>query len=132
MASGAKRSSSRQSPTQSRAARRVRRTRRRRFLRWGGATAVGTIAFVFILSLFIPNLPLHSLVGRDTPDGPGIRMDDHEVHFEDNLIDEDPHFVDMAAENFQLADDSPAYKLGFERIPMELIGLVQDEYRSGL
>ena len=45
-------------------------------MRWGGATAVGTIAFVFILSLFIPNLPLHSLVGRDTPDGPGIRMDD--------------------------------------------------------
>ena len=60
----------------------------------------------------------------------GIRMDDHEVHFEDNMVDEDPHFVDMAGENFQLTDDSPAYKLGFQRIPMELIGLVKDEYRN--
>ena len=45
-------------------------------MRWGGTTAVGTIAFVFILSLFIPNLPLDFLAGRDAPDGPGIRMED--------------------------------------------------------
>ncbi len=76
MAAEAERSKTRPTATQSRAARRIRRTRRRRFLRWGGATAVGTIAFVFILSLFIPNLPLRSLVGTDAPDGPGLRMDD--------------------------------------------------------
>jgi hypothetical protein len=41
----------------------------------------------------------------------------------------DPGFVDLAKENFQLRSDSPAWKLGFKRIPMERIGLVKDEYR---
>ena len=43
--------------------------------------------------------------------------------FEANLLNEDPHFVDAAGMNFQLRDDSPAYKLGFKRIPVEQIGL---------
>ncbi len=52
------------------------------------------------------------------------------VTFEDNLIDEDPHFVGLKRGNFQLRDDSPAYKLGFERIPIEKIGLYKDETRA--
>ena len=44
------------------------------------------------------------------------------VTFQDNLLDQDPHFVDPEHLNFQLKDDSPAYKLGFQRIPMEKIG----------
>jgi len=52
------------------------------------------------------------------------------VKFEDNLIDEDPHFVDAAKLNFQLKDDSPAYKLGFKRIPIEKIGLYRDDRRA--
>jgi hypothetical protein len=50
--------------------------------------------------------------------------------FEDNLWDEDPHFVDAPNLNFQLRDDSPAYRLGFKRIPIEEIGLHQDADRA--
>jgi len=49
---------------------------------------------------------------------------------EDNLVDEDPHFVDAEGLNFHLRDDSPAYALGFKRIPIEEIGLYQDELRA--
>jgi len=45
------------------------------------------------------------------------------VTFEDNLVDVDVHFVEEPPKNFQLRDDSPAYKLGFKRIPIEKIGL---------
>jgi hypothetical protein len=48
------------------------------------------------------------------------------------IIDTDPGFVDLEHENFQLKDDSPAYKLGFKRIPIEKIGLYIDEYRTSL
>jgi hypothetical protein len=46
------------------------------------------------------------------------------VEESDNLTDSDPHFVDSGNLNFQLRDDSPAYELGFERIPFERIGLL--------
>lgn len=41
----------------------------------------------------------------------------------------DPGFVDLAGENFQLRPDSPAFRLGFKRIPIEKIGLMEDEFR---
>ena len=41
------------------------------------------------------------------------------VKFENNLLDQDPQFVDAAKLNFQLREDSPAWKLGFQRIPIE-------------
>jgi len=47
-----------------------------------------------------------------------------------NLIDVDPLFVDAKILNFQLKDDSPAYKLGFQKLPIEKIGLYQDKYRD--
>jgi len=53
------------------------------------------------------------------------------VDFDDNLVDIDPHFVDPENMNFQLEEDSPAYKLGFQRIPMECIGLYEDKWRGG-
>jgi len=37
--------------------------------------------------------------------------------------------VDPAHGDFRLRDDSPAWKAGFQRIPVEMIGLIQDEYR---
>ena len=76
MASRAKQSSGRPTRTQSRAARRGRRQRRRRFLRWGAAISIGAISFAFIVSLFIGGLPLNNLIGRSAPDGPGIRIDE--------------------------------------------------------
>jgi len=48
------------------------------------------------------------------------------VTWEDNLIDKEPGFVDKANMNFQLKDDSRAYKLGFKPIPLEKIGLLED------
>ncbi len=51
------------------------------------------------------------------------------VKFVDNLVNEDPRFVDAEKHNFQLREDSPAWKLGFQRIPLEKIGLYQDESR---
>ena len=52
------------------------------------------------------------------------------IAFEDNLIDQDPGFVDAKALNFQLKADSPAWALGFRRIPLEQIGLIQNEDRQ--
>lgn len=40
----------------------------------------------------------------------------------DNLVDQDPKFVDAANGNFRLQADSPAFKLGFKAIPMDEIG----------
>jgi hypothetical protein len=44
------------------------------------------------------------------------------VEVKDNLTEGDPGFVDAASEDFRLREDSPAWKLGFRRIPMEKIG----------
>jgi hypothetical protein len=44
------------------------------------------------------------------------------VTFRDNLLDTDPLFENAAQQNFQLRADSPAFRLGFERIPVEKIG----------
>lgn len=52
------------------------------------------------------------------------------VKIEDNLINENPKFVDEKAGNFQLRDDSPAWKLGFQRIPVEKIGVYKDDCRA--
>ena len=41
-----------------------------------------------------------------------------------NLVSDTPGFIDRSANNFQLRDDSPAWKLGFQRIPIEKIGLL--------
>ena len=52
------------------------------------------------------------------------------VTFQDNLLDQAPLFVDAANRDFRLRDDSPALKLGFQPIPIERIGLYQDELRA--
>ena len=50
-------------------------------------------------------------------------VDDKMVIFKDNISTGDPGFIAPEEENFQLREDSPAYKLGFKRIPMEKIGI---------
>ena len=69
------RGKNRPSKTKVRAARRSRRHRRRRLLRYGSGIVVGVIALAFIVSLFIGSIPLGN-IGRSAPDGPGIRIDD--------------------------------------------------------
>ena len=50
----------------------------------------------------------------------------------DNLTEGDPRFENEPAGDFRLKADSPAWKLGFQRIPLEQIGLVKDEFRKEL
>ncbi len=52
------------------------------------------------------------------------------VQFGENLLDQDPKFVDAERLNFQLREDSPAWTMGFERIPVEKIGLYQSPDRA--
>jgi len=54
---------------------------------------------------------------------PGVTM-------ENNLVDEDPRFVDRDHRDFRLRDDSPAWALGFKPIPVEKIGLYEDASRA--
>lgn len=49
---------------------------------------------------------------------------------ENNLVDADPHFVDRDTLDFRLKEDSPAFGLGFEPIPVEKIGLFDDPDRA--
>ena len=54
------------------------------------------------------------------------------VRVQNNIIDEDPLFVDAAGMDFQLRVDSPAYELGFKKIPIYKIGLFADDFRPVL
>ncbi|MBP7950388.1 MAG: right-handed parallel beta-helix repeat-containing protein [Verrucomicrobiales bacterium] len=49
------------------------------------------------------------------------------VTFQDNLLEQDPKFVAAEHQNFRLQEDSPAWKLAFQPIPLEKIG----PYASG-
>ena len=52
------------------------------------------------------------------------------VKFENNLINEDPLFVQPPPRGFVLGDNSPAFKGGFKQIPTERIGLYEDDTRA--
>ena len=75
MSTASRRSQTRMTATQVRAARRARRQRRRRVYRYAGGILVGIIAFAFIVSLFIQGLPLQGIFSGGAPDGPGIRVE---------------------------------------------------------
>lgn len=48
------------------------------------------------------------------------------------IVQGDPGFGDFRTQDFSLAPDSPAARIGFERIPFEKIGLYTDGYRTAL
>lgn len=81
-----------------------------------------------------PAGPTGSLIARNIQEGGEWDEVDKKaapfVTFRDNYLAGDPHFVDAAKGNFQLRDDSPAYSLGFQRIPIEKIGLAKDARRA--
>jgi len=46
--------------------------------------------------------------------------------YDKNSVIADPQFVDPKNDNYQLKPDSPAFKLGFKRIPIERIGILSE------
>ncbi len=52
------------------------------------------------------------------------------VSFKDNLLDQDPLFVNAMRHNFNLKPESPAWKLGFKPIPFDKIGLYKHPDRA--
>jgi hypothetical protein len=50
-------------------------------------------------------------------------LKEQDITLKDNLVGQDPGFVDAAAGNYRLKPDSPAWKLGFKPIPIDEIGL---------
>ncbi len=62
----------------------------------------------------------------------GLTESTQYLTIKDNFTEGDPGFVDADKLDFRLKEDSPVFKLGFQRIPMEKIGLYKDEYRTRL
>lgn len=54
------------------------------------------------------------------------------VEVKDNFTDGEAEFVAPARMDFRLREDSPVFHMGFQKIPIEEIGLVKDEYRTSL
>ncbi|MEA3400043.1 MAG: right-handed parallel beta-helix repeat-containing protein [Armatimonadota bacterium] len=58
------------------------------------------------------------------------RVEDQWITVEDNWEDGDPGFVDMEGGDFHLREDAPVLEMGFEPIPLEEVGLYEDERRA--
>jgi hypothetical protein len=52
------------------------------------------------------------------------------ITVENNLVEEDPLFVDPEDGDFRLREDSPAWEIGFEPIPYDKIGPYEDPLRA--
>jgi len=70
--------------------------------------------------------PEGNLIVRNICCGPWIDIRWHAdpkiVAVQNNMVDEDPFFVDAEGMDFQLRIDSPAYEIGFKKIPADKIG----------
>ena len=70
--------------------------------------------------------PEGNLIARNICCGPWIDLRWHAnpaiVAVQNNMVDEDPLFVDAEGQDFQLRVDSPAYEIGFKKIPADKIG----------
>jgi hypothetical protein len=82
-----------------------------------------------------PRVPLGNLIERNICvrsawlELPGVKR--AWLNVGDNLTRKDPKFVSAAEGDFRLRDDSPAWELGFERIPVEKIGPEGDDAEKG-
>ncbi|MCD6359801.1 MAG: right-handed parallel beta-helix repeat-containing protein, partial [Armatimonadetes bacterium] len=68
------------------------------------------------------------IVGEDWDDI--YRQARPHVTMRDNLVTDNPGFVDREHLNFQLTDESPAWDIGFVGIPFETIGLYESPDRA--
>jgi hypothetical protein len=81
-----------------------------------------------------PGLPKGTLIARNI--SVGGRWSNIEgkarpcVTLKDNLVDEDPGFVNAKKGDYRLRQDSPAKAIGFRPIPFGKIGLYQDKLRA--
>ncbi len=74
------------------------------------------------------------IVGKGAGDGSWLRVrwfaKPELLDVKDNFEGGDPQFIDPENMNFQLQDGSPALQAGFQKIPVEKIGLQTDEFRK--
>ena len=87
-----------------------------------------------------PLAPKRNLVARNIHVGPrwldirpvsgGREFDPAWLTFENNFTEGDPGFIDLRHADFRLRANAPVWRLGFQRIPFESIGLTNDEFRS--
>jgi hypothetical protein len=81
-----------------------------------------------------PEAPKGNVIARNVC--AGGRWDDIEskarpfLTIRDNLLQDDPHFVNARDQDFRLQDDSPAFQLGFQPLPRDQMGLYQNESRA--
>ncbi len=59
-------------------------------------------------------------------------LNDRVVEIADNLVGQDPLFVDAPRGDYRLQPESPALALGFRPIPLDRIGLYADPYRASV
>ncbi len=82
-----------------------------------------------------PRVPLGNVIERNLCtrstwlELPGVKRE--WLTIRNNLTEEDPRFIDPAKGDFRLREDSPAWKLGFVRIPVERIGPEGQEPEKG-
>ncbi len=79
-----------------------------------------------------PAAPKGNVIVRNVCRGPWAEVEQAAgpyLTLQDNLVAEDPRFVNPEKMNFQLRDDSPAWALGFKRIPIKRIGLCSKKRR---
>jgi hypothetical protein len=80
--------------------------------------------------------PEGNLVARNVCVGKWLEVGWHAteamLELRDNLVGADPGFVAPERMDFRLKKDSPAWRIGFRQIPVEQIGLRDDEYRRAL
>jgi hypothetical protein len=84
-----------------------------------------------------PGLPKYNRILRNICAGPRwiIWLDglnESKVEVRGNLTASDPGFVNRKEADFRLRRSSPAFALGFKPIPINQIGLVEDEYRKSV
>ena len=59
----------------------------------------------------------------------GLSEETEYLRFEHNWIEGDPGFEDAAGGNYALRGGAPVLSLGFSALPLDEIGLLEDEYR---
>ena len=53
-----------------------------------------------------------------------------EMGFDNKSVIADPLFIDIENDNFRLKDNSPAFEMGFQALPLEKMGPYKSELRA--